>query len=94
MFLDFFKVFAKNCLAFRYEFNGLDIAHWMELSRRFLDIGGKGLIADFIPMFIHIPTKRARDLRELSAEFLGKIEEEIIEHREKYDGGIKLQLSK
>lgn len=60
---------------------------WMNLSQRFFEVGGNGVLADFIPVFRHFPTKGVRVIKQLADEFLGKIEKEIKEHQARYDGG-------
>lgn len=60
---------------------------WMNLSERFTEISGNGLMADYIPILVHFPTKGVREMRRWTDEYLGKIEKEIKEHQVKYDGG-------
>lgn len=82
-----FNILATLCFGKQYEFNGPDLTTWMKISKEANDLAGSGLLADFLPIFKHIPTPASSKIKALFREFFDKIDKEVAEHAEKYDGG-------
>lgn len=80
-----YNILATICFGKQYSFDSPDLLTLIRVVREGMELVGNGLIADFIPILKYIPTPAARKVKQFFGEFSDLVQQELDEHRAKYN---------